>query len=265
MTAPQITPFYVDQTRMGGTQGARHGFNILPGPRWKTEQTEQGAPAASPTSIPSTSSRPSIPPPPSRIEQLGYGLMQAPELTEAEIKNIQKTAQPFVDAVQAELETVKLEAQAVSPEVIRENPDAYKSLNVIAPYFTPQEMRSQAILDAKTLQAEAGRALSGAISSYLTPTQATVLENVMADARDLVAYLNQFDLAPITGAKSKLSDDHLKERMAIVGVTLSDTEKMVVSKEAPSVPVTEDTGNPLGTILALGALAGVVWILAESL
>ena len=262
MTAPQISPFYVDQTRMGGTQGARHGFNILPGPRWKTEQPEQGAP---PAPAPSNSSRPSVPPPPSRIEQLGYGLMQAPELTEAQIKDIQKAVQPFVDAIQAELETVKLEAQAVSPELIRENPDAYKALNEIAPYFTPQEMRSQAILDAKTLQAEAGRALSGAISPYLAPAQATVLENVMADARDLVAYLNQFDLAPITGAKSKLSDDHLKERMAVVGVTLSDAEKMVVSKEAPSVPVTEDMGSPLGTILALGALAGVVWILTESL
>lgn len=258
MTAPHISPFYIDQTRMGGTQGARHGFNILSGPRWKTEPAEQAPPAAAPA-------RPSIPPPPSRIEQLGYGLMQAPELTEAQVKEIQQAAQPFIDAVQAELESVKLEAQAVSPEVIRDNPDGYKSLNEIAPYFMPQEMRSQAILDAKTLQAEAGRALSGAIAPYLAPTQSAVLENVMADARDLVAYLNQFDLAPITGAKSKLSEDHLKARMASVNVVLADAEKLVVSKEAGSVPVTEDAGNPIGTILTLGALAGVVWILAESL
>lgn len=265
MTAPQITPFVVDQTRLGGAgSGQRHGFNLMAGPRWKAD------PNAAQPQMPAQVQghalvRQEIAPPPSRLGELGYGLMAAPELSPDQVKAIQAAATPVVEAIRTELEGLKLEGRTLSPESLRENPDIYKSISDLGLYFTPAEMRTQVITDTKALQAEASRLLTGALSSYLTDPQMTVLSTVINDSKDLVAYLQQFDISPVTGAKSKLSDDEVKQRLSAIRSAVADSEKMVVSQEAPSVPVAEDSGSTLGTIIAIGVLAAVGWYLVDQL
>lgn len=261
MTAPQISPFVVDQTRLGGSGSAqRHGFNVMQRPQWKTDAPAQAAPA------PAQMARQELLPPPSRLGDLGYGLMSAPELSKDQIQEIQRQATPLIEALRTDLEAIKLEGTILSPESLRENPDIYKSINDLAPYFTPQEMRNQVIVDTRALQAEASRVLTGAISPYLTDAQRSALSTVVDDSKALVAYVQQFDLTPITGAKSKLSDDEVKARLAEVRGSLQNIEKLIVSGEAPSVPVIEEnSGNILGTILVVGVLAAVGWYIVDQL
>lgn len=261
MTAPQITPFVVDQTRLGGAGSvSRHGFNLMSGPRWKTD-----APNAGQQLQPAPMPRQEIAPPPSRLGDLGYGLMAAPELSPAQIKEIQAMATPLVEAIRTEVEALKLESRVLSPESLRENPDIYKSINELGLYFTPQEMRTHVIQEAKALQAEASRVLTGAISSYLTEGQVAALAIAADDLKALIAYVQQFDLAPITGAKSKLSDDEIKQRLTDIRASVANAEKAVVSQEAPSVPVNEQSGSTIGTIIAVGVLAAVGWFLVDQL
>lgn len=263
MTAPQITPFVVDQTRLGGAGSAqRHGFNLMQGPRWKTDPGAQQAPAQQYHS----QVRQEIAPPPSRLGDLGHGLMAAPELSPTQIKAIQNAAAPVVEAIRTEIEELKLESRVLTPESLRENPDIYKQISELGLYFTPQEMRTQIIQDAKALQAEASRILTGAIAPYLTDAQMAALTTVVDDSRALIAYVQQFDLAPITGAKSKLSDDEIKQRLEDIRNSVSTAERMVVSQEAPSVPVNEQSGGgAIGTIIAIGVLAAVGWFLVDQL
>jgi hypothetical protein len=263
MTAPQISPMVVDQTRLGGSGSSqRHGFNIASGPRWRTEPAKHPNPAPAPAP---PAPQQMILPPPART--LGYGLMQTPKLTESQITEIQGSAAPVVDSLQTLLEGLKLEAQTVTPETLRQHPDAYKGLNELAPYFTPQEYRSQLITDARAIGSDASRMLSGAAAPYLMDTQRQVLETVVDDSKSLVTYLNQFDLAPIEGAKSKLSEDHVKALISEPRQGVSDTEKLIVSMEAGSVPVAEQsTGSPiLSTVIALGVLGAIGWLIYEQM
>lgn len=267
MTAPQISPMVVDQTRLGGAGSMqRHGFNIAAGPRWKSDPAKNPNPApALPLPPAPAPQQLMIQPPPSRLGSLGYGLMQTPKLTREQITEIQGSAAPAVDTLQTLLEGLKLEAQTVTPENLRQNPDAYKTLNDLAPYFTAQEYRSQIIADAKAIGADASRMLSGAAASYLMESQGQVLDTVIDDSKTLVAYLQQFDLAPIEGAKAKLSEDHLKALLADARQAVSDTERLIVSMEAGSVPVAEQTGSILGAVLALGVLGAIGWLIYEQM
>lgn len=265
MTAPQISPMVVDQTRLGGAGSMqRHGFNIAAGPRWKTDPAKNPNPAPAPVLPPSPASQGMIQPPPARA--LGYGLMQAPKLTEGQITEIQGAAAPVVDSLQTLLEGLKLEARAVAPETLRQHPDAYKGLNDLAPYFTPQEYRSQIITDTRAVQADASRMLSGAVAPYLMDSQRQVLETVSADADALVAYVQQFDLAPVEGAKAKLAEDHLKALISDTRQGVADAEKLIVSMEAGSVPVSEQgSGSFLSTVLAIGVLGAIGWLIYDQM
>jgi len=266
MTAPQISPFVVDQTRLGGAGSAqRHGFNIMSGPRWKTDPAAASAPAEPRQQVMAVPQH-QVEPPPMRLGDLGYGLMAAPELSPSQIKELQAAATPIVEAIRTELEALKMEGRILSPESLRENPDIYKTSELGA-YLTPQEMRTHVITATKAVQAEATRVLSGAIASYLTDGQVTALHTAVDDAKALVAYLQQFDIAPVTGAKSKISDDEIKQRLSDVRNAVANAEKSVVSSEAPSVPVSEQPGGlgTVGTILAVGILAAVGWYLYEQM
>jgi hypothetical protein len=139
-------------------------------------------------------------------------------------------------------------------------------LNDLGPYFTPQEYRSQVIADANAIRSDASRMLSGAVAPYLMDSQRQVLETVSEDANALVAYLQQFDLAPIEGAKSKLSEDHLKALIADTRQGVADTEKLIVSMEAGSVPVAEQSGGSfLNTVIALGVLGAIGWLIYDQM
>jgi hypothetical protein len=255
----------VDQTRLGGAGSMqRHGFNIAAGPRWKTEPAKHPNPVPPPPP-PAPVPQAMIQPPPARA--LGYGLMATPKLTEGQITEIQGAAAPVVDSLQTLLEGLKIEARAVAPETLRQNPDAYKALNELAPYFTPQEYRSQVITDTRAIQSDASRMLSGAVAPYLMDSQRQVLETVSEDANALVAYVQQFDLAPIEGAKSKLAEDHLKALISDTRQGVADTEKLIVSMEAGSVPVAEQNtgGNILNAVIALGVLGAIGWLIYDQM
>jgi hypothetical protein len=191
--------------------------------------------------------------------------MAAPELSPAQVKSIQNAAAPVIEAIRTDLESLKLASRTLSPESLRENPDIYQGISDLGQYFTPQEMRTQVIQETKALQAEASRMLTGAIASYLTDQQMAALSTVVQDSKDLVAYMQQFDLTAITGAKSKLSDDEIKKNLNDIRNSTASIEKMVVSGEAPSVPVNEQSGSIIGTIVAVGILAAVGWYLIDQM
>lgn len=210
-----------------------------------------------------------IPPPPRRglSLELGQGKPTAPKLTEAQIESVRSKARTAAEALQYELEAVKLEADWVSGPTLRVEPEKYKSVAVVGPYFTPQEMRTQVTLDARAIDQAATRMLTGASSPYLEPETMDVLRTIVKDAKDLVAHIEQFDLQPIGGNHTRLSEDHLQSHVKSVKQLIDSVEREVVSAEAASVPVTEpgDSGSALGTLVAVGALAAVALIVFDIL
>lgn len=239
--APFINMLRVDQARMGGAFASqRHAFGIVP-----------------PSVAPVEAATPPPEPPPKRV--LAEGPMPAPELSQAQVAEIQGRLDTLADAVQLELEAVKAEADMVSGPALRVEPDLYKSIAVVGPYFTPQEIRNVLIMDARALETAAGRVLEGAASPYLTEEQRGKLETAVSDAKALVNYLQNLDLAPLGGEKSRFAMDHTATHMKGIDDLTKAVERDVVAGEAPAVPVKEplETGTPWGAILLLGALVTV--------
>jgi hypothetical protein len=240
---PSIAPFHVDGIRMGGSVAShRHGFgNAVLLPR-KPQVLEA---------------------PPKR--SLGQGTPQAPQLSQSQIEAIRADAAPIIEALQLEMEATKVEADWVSGPTLRVQPDQYKSIAIIGPYFTPQEIRSQILIDASEIENAASRMLTGALGSYLAPEQVSLLQTVVKDSKSLRAYVQQFDLAPITGAKTRLSEEHLEGRVLSITESIKDAERGIVTHEAGSVPVIEpmEKGLGIGGLLALGALVVVGVIIAD--
>lgn len=251
MAAPSMSPFHVDGARMGGSlASSRHGFNQAAAPSQPQAQPRKPR---------------FIPAPPKR--ELSEGQMSAPQLTESQLKGIQDSIQPVIEAIQMEFEAAKIEADLVSGPALRISPDAYKAIPVIGPYFTPQEVRSQIILDADALESVSSRMLKNSLSSYLSAAQKAALETAVSDAKALRAYVQQFDLAPITGAASKLAEEHLEGHVQSIKEAIADIERDVVSVEAGSVPVTEPmergVGLGIGGLVALATLIAVGIVIAE--
>jgi hypothetical protein len=262
----QFSPFHVDGTRYGGKNALqRHAFGFgsgsgegaaLAGPRVVSPSSKTNAPA--PQRAPRF-----LPPPPKRLV-LGQGQPTPPALSEDQKKALQAQAANAIEALQLELEATKAEADLVSGPALRNKPEAYKEIPLIGPYFTPQEVRTQITLDAGAIEDSANRMLHGAASSYLSVTQTAALGTLVGDAQSLVTYIQQFDLAPITGAKTKLSQDHVGSHVNAANQVVAEVEKGVVTGEASSVPVVEPSGKlGLGGILALAALIAVGAIIAE--
>lgn len=245
MAAPSMSPFHVDGSRFGGSSASlRHNFGMA-----------SKAPAAKKPRF--------IPAPPKR--NLGQGLATAPELTANQIEAIRDKVTPVIDAISFEMEAIKAEADWVSGPALRTEPDSYKQISVIGQYFTPQEVRSQILIDVNEIGKMASRLLSGAVGSYMSPPQAEALGIVISDAKALTQYIEQFDLAPITGAKSKLSEDHVAAHIEPIKASLENIERSVVSGEAGSVPVIEpmERGFGWGSLLAVGALVAVGFLIVD--
>lgn len=254
MAAPSMSPFHVDGARMGGSlASSRHGFS-------------QAAAAAAQPQVQPRKPR-FIPAPPKR--ELSEGQMSAPKLTESQLKGIQDSMQPVIEAIQIEFEAAKLEADLVSGPSLRTQPDAYKEIPGVGPYLSPQEIRSQILLDADALGVVASRMLKNSLSAYLSGAQKAALETAVADAKELRAYVGQFDLAPITGAASKLAEEHIEGHVQAINEAVADIERDVVSVEARSVPVTEpmergvSVGFGIGGLVALATLIAVGVAIAE--
>lgn len=244
--APFVNFLRVDQARMGGAFATqRHAFGMLPPPAVEAEPPPQ------------------VEPPPKRV--LAQGTMEAPQLTPDQVSGIQRQLGTLADALELELEAVKAEADMVSGPALRTEPDLYKSIAVIGPYFTPQEVRSVLIMDARAIESAASRVLSGSSAGYLTGPQSEKLGTVVSDSKALVDYLQQFDLAPLQGEKSRVAVEHTDMHLRGVEELTRGVESSVVAGEAPSVPVREpmEEGTPFGAILLIGALVAVGILISD--
>lgn len=243
LNGPSIAPFHVDASRIGGSVASqRHNFGLAK------------APPKKPRFIPAPQKR-----------DLGQGTPAPAQLTEAQIKGIQDASAPIIEALQLELEAVKVEADWVSAQTLRVEPDLYKSIGIIGPYFTPQEIRTQIIMDANELGTTASRILGGAIGYYISAAQKAALETVVSDAKELSNYVQQFDIAPLTGASARLAEDHLASHTQDILDSIKEVEKSIVTTEAGSIPVVEpmERGIGVGGLLAVGALIAVGIIVAD--
>ncbi len=252
---PPLSPFHVDMTRFGSSHAtSRKPFGAIQAP-----QAHRPAQAAPP--------RPQ--PPPRRIDlggrPLGQGKPGSPTINPDVLASIQTTAGHAVDTLRLELEASKSEANMVSPETLRTQPDLYKSIPDVGPYLSPQEIRNVIILDSQDVMAQAQRLLSGASAAYITADQRSILNTVVSDANALIKYLQSLDLADLRGANAKLAQDHATTHVKDAKALVDSVEQQVVSGEAGAVPVVEpgeSAGGP-GTLLALGALVAVGFILVE--
>ncbi len=257
---PNVSPFHVDMVRFGGSHAtSRHAFGPTPAP-------PTPAPAAQQQQAPRR-----VQAPPKRIylgdRPLGQGKPTPPALSPDALSSIQSSAQNAVDTLRYELEAVKAEADMVSGSTLRVQPDLYKSIAVVGPYLSPQEIRSVIILDCQEITAQAQRLLTGAAAPYVTADQRSVLNTIVSDANAQITYMQNFDIADLKGANAKLAQEHTDTHVKAVKGVIDSIEQQVVSGEASSVPVVEpgeSAGGP-GSLLALGALVAVGFILAEIL
>jgi hypothetical protein len=242
---PSIAPFHVDASRIGGSLAQqRHSFGL-------------GQP-------PVEKKKPRFIPPPEK-RYLGTGVPANFQLSQAQLDKIQASITPVIEALRYELEAVKLEADWVSGQTLRVEPDLYKSISTIGPYLTPQEVRSTIMVDASEIGKAAKRILTMSLSSYLSPEQRQSLQTIVNDADALVAYIQQFDMTPLTGATAKLAQDHVDSHVAEAVKDIEEVERGIVSTEASGIPVIEpaDKQFGIGGLIAVGTLIAVGIIVAD--
>ena len=237
----------VDPTRIGGSFGAhRHAFG-LSGAQARPRVPKVVAVAA----------------PPKRI--LAQGAMASPELSQEAVSRLQNEIDPVVETLQLELEALKAEADMVSPQILRTEPDLYRSIQVVGPTLTPQQVRSAILVAARAIQGIAKRILGGSLSPYLSAEQKATMSTIASDAEALMRYVQQFDLGNLSGDAANLAQDYADGHTQTVSALLAASEKKVVSGEAGSVPVLEpsERGSALGAIVGLGLLVTVGILIAE--
>lgn len=247
--APSLGLLHVDPLRMGGSfTSLGHAFGIT----------------VSPPAAQTPSQEPTIAPPPRRL--LAQGPMAPPQLSQAQVDQLQADLGSVVDALELELETMKAEAEMVAAPILRTEPELYKTIPVIGPFFTPQEVRSAIISASGDIKSTASRILTGGSSVYLTEDQKAKLQTISGDADALIQYVEQFDLMPLSGAQSRLARDYSESHFKAAEEMAKLVEAQMVVDEAAAVPVLEPmekSGGPWGAILALGALVAVGIIIAE--
>lgn len=261
MNTPVMVPFHVDVVKFGGSHAThRHAFGFAP----PTAQSQEA--------VAQQTARPAYAPPPVRVylgdslpDILGQGKPSAPTLDADVLSAIQTEAGHVADTLRYELEAVKAEGEMVSGPTLRTEPDLYKLISIVGPYFTPQEVRNVVINDARAIQAQAQRLLSGATATYITSAQRAILSTVISDAKGEIAYMENFDLTPLSGANAKLAQDHADSHVQAAREIVDAIEREVVTGEASSVPVREpgeNAGGP-GTLIIVGVLLAATVVLVE--
>jgi len=244
---PHVGLMHVDPARIGGSFASqRHFF------------------ATAALAIPKPQEpRKEVQPPPKRV--LAQGVPGPARLAQGQIEALRLRIEDFTEAVRFELEVVKEEADMVSGPTLRVEPDLYRSIAIVGPVFTPQQVRTQILIDARALEALSNRALTGGVASYLTEGQRATLQTVVSDAKALTNYVQNFDITPVTGESARLAEEHAQSHVQAAGDLLEDVEKAIVTGEATSIPVREpmEAGFPLGVVFAVGTLVVVGLVLAD--
>jgi hypothetical protein len=258
-----MVPFHVDVVKFGGSHAThRHAFGSAPAP-------------AQPSQAAQPAERPASPRPPVRVylgnslpDILGQGKPSAPALSQDLLSAIRTEAGHVADTLRYELEAVKAEGDMVSGQTLRTEPDLYRSISVIGPYLRPQEVRNAVINDARAIQTQAQRLLSGASAPYISAEQRAILSTIVSDAKAEMDYVANFDLLPLTGANAKLAQDHMDTHVKAAREIIDAIEREIVTGEAASVPVrepNESASGGAGTLLVVGALVAATVLLVELL
>jgi hypothetical protein len=169
-----------------------------------------------------------------------------------------------IGVLEREMEAVKVEADLVSPQALRVQPDDYTQISLVGTVLSPQEIRSLVIADARAIDGVASRVQTGALSHYLSSEQTSRLSAIRRAALGLVDYEEGQDIQPVSAAHVTVANQHVDAHLADPKGAVAEAEKLVVGSEAANVPVREPAEKTLsGTEIAvgLGVAAGLGIIL----
>jgi hypothetical protein len=172
-----------------------------------------------------------------------------------------------VDALEREMEAVKVESDLVSPQALRVQPSDYTQISLVGTVLAPQEIRSLVIADARALDGLASRIQTGALSHYLSQDQSSRLSGIRASAAALVGYEEGQDIQAISSGHQTVANQHVDAHLQDPKTRVADAEKRVVGTEAANVQVREPSEKTLSnTEIAVGVgLAAGLGILLWSL
>jgi hypothetical protein len=244
---PTLHLTLIDPSRMGGSQAPhRHAFAAAP-----RQTPVPSAPAAHRAAL-------------SQAAPVPNGLVL--DVSESERASIRDAAATVVEALRLEIDVVGSELETVTPEALRATPDLRIGIPIVG-MLPPPEIRTQITIDARRIDALAQRLLTGAAAPYLRPEQADALDAVHDSARAILAQAQQYDLAPIKDEDIQLSAEHADTHVGDIAAAINEVERLIVTAEAPSVPVREpaEKGAAIGTIVGLGIIAAVAWVIIDSL
>ena len=238
----------IDQSRLGGSGAKRrHGFS-----------GQQGSSSVLPARPGGTKKTLAAPPKRPRLGQ------ERPEINETAINNIRTKIDVAVESLQDELESLKAEMDLVTDQALRDLPSGYTEIPLIGLEFTPKEIRTQIIVTARQIETIATRMRDGSAKAYLTSSQKGALDTVVQDARDLVAFADQFDREEVAAAHARLAEEFLDMHVGGIKALLGDIEKDIVEAEGSLVPVREPMekeGETIGVLVGISivVLAGL-WL-----
>lgn len=196
---------------------------------------------------------------------LAEGRMSAPAVSASDTSALGSSIDAIISTLTTEIQAVQEESDLVSPAAIRADPTSASEISFIG-QWPPQEIRSELLVDARSLGDLVNRVQTGALSAYVSSSQAQTLSGLKSQVDALVSLLENQDTAPIASGDQDAESQHLAMHVAQATQQIQDAEKAVVGAEAgPSgaVPVLEplEKGISLGNIaigVGIVAVAGLV-------
>lgn len=201
---------------------------------------------------------------PARFEAWTRALGQpAPSVPDSTVAEIGRAVDRAVSALGTEIEAAKTEADWVSPDTVQVEPEKSAQIGIVGGALSPEEIRTVVIMDSQELGALAARMRTGPLTHYLTPAQASALDALAADTAKLKAYEETQNPMGFSPEHVGLAAAHIQSHVAAVKPLLEAAERLVVSGEAPAVPVREPyEKGPTTLEIAVGAgvlaVAGVL-------
>lgn len=165
-----------------------------------------------------------------------------------------------LDALGREIEAANVEADLVSPQALRAQPEDYTQIGLVGTVLAPQEIRSVVLADARALDAIASRIQTGSLSHYLSNGQVSRLADLRGRIGRLVSYLQGLDIQPVLQQNLGIANQHVDAHLRGVNGPVGDAERAVVTAEAGNVPVLEPSEKTLSTgkiIAGIGVTAGI--------
>lgn len=225
----------VDPSRSGGLRsGRRHAFG-LPGPGMGQQQPDPG---------PTIQSEPS----------------------ENDVVDIRSAIQAAIEVLKTEAEVVVIELETVSPQTLRVEPSAPELIPVVGSLFSPRQLRTQTVLDARQLGVIVSRLETGGLAGYLTEAQKVELELIRNRLEAVTATAQTYDLEPISEGFVSEAEAHATTHTRAARELVNRAERALVAAEAAGVPVREpsEKGGAVAALLVVGLAAAAIWALLDA-